>query len=342
MAYSELGTVNLALQHLGIPIITTGDWATPATKQAIAANAAWEYVRNEVLEAADWHFAKTRTTLSKVAPRIDLNCGNNRHLYVIADPNVNYVSDSDIFDISIEIYTNSSDALSVVEDPADSKNIIIKLADTTSANNTAALIQVALRALATVNGVSVAAWTVTANAEYTAAPPTSGVDLDEVDMSTALTGLYYFAYTLPTDFLKIAQSQELDKSVKGIVAYNVNFDEYHLLRLRDNVYAYVVESLPDETKVLLINYDDAQYPLELVYIRKATDVTKWTAHFISAVAHRLAAELAFPLTEDPKKFEYFMNLYNTALMKAKELNQSSDWVEHETGDDSWDVAGRMA
>lgn len=335
MAYSEVGIVNVALQRSGIPTTITA--LTDSTAEAEAANKVWEYVRNEVLEQDDWRFAKRRTTLSKVAPRVDLNCGAGKHLYVISDK---YLDDT--LDISIEIYTNSSDALSVVEDPDDSKNIIIKLANSTASKNTATLIQTALQALATVNSVDVSSWTVSGNDEYDAGAPTNGVDLDAVDMAATLTGLYYWAYQLPTDFLKVARSQDLDKSVKGIVAYNQNFDEYHLLRLRDNVYSYVIESLPDDSQCLLINYDDAQYPLEFVYISKLTDVTKYTASFISALTFRLMAELTFVLTESKVKYEVAIELYEKALTKAKALNQSGDWVEHETGDDSWEVAGRIA
>ena len=66
MSYSELGVINLAFSHIGVAAITSAQWATPTTvQQAIEANAVWEYIRNEVLEAADWRFAKQRITLDR-------------------------------------------------------------------------------------------------------------------------------------------------------------------------------------------------------------------------------------------------------------------------------------
>jgi len=334
MAYTELGVVNFGLQRLGEKLLTSAEWIARTKPSAAAAYAAWEYVRDEVLEAGNWNFAKTRTTLSKVAPRIDLNCGNGKHLYFAADK---YLADT--LDISIEVYSNSADALSVVVDPDDSQNILVKLANATPGNNDASDIQTALQALGTVNGVSVAAWTVTANAEYTATPCTADIDLDAVNMASVLTGQYYFAYLLPDNFLKVAKQRDFDAAIKGIGGYNTNFNEYQLLKLRGNVYSYVVETLSDDSKVLLINYDDGNYPLELVYIKRLTDVAKYSAHFISALAYRLAAELAPIIPKDDKKFVAMMKEYDGALKRAEGLNQSSDYVRNETGSSDWVDAG---
>ena len=339
MAYTEVGVVNLALQRLGADRISALDDDTP---QAEDANAAWEYVRDEVLEAGDWHFAKSRTTLSQIPPQVDLNCGDGKHLYVKADK---WLEDTE--DISIEIYSNSSDALSVVEDPADSTNILIKLANATTTKNTATLIQVALRALTTVNGVSVAAWTVTANTEYTAVPPTADIDLDPVHMTAAPSGTYSRAYLLPSGFLKVAQSKKIDRSVDptgalvGIFTEKGLFSNAELISSYSGFYPYAIESLENDTLILVTDYDASEsYPLELVYIRKVTDVTKWTAHFISAVAFRLAAELAFIVPESAQKFDFMMQMYDRALKRATGLNQSSDWLQYETGSDFIELAGR--
>lgn len=338
MAYSELRVVNMALQRLGIARIASGDWSSPSTEQALAAYAVFEEIRNEVLEAGDWVFAKTRTTLSQIPPRVELNVGDNKRIYIQADK-----YDEDAEDISVEIYTNSSDALSVVEDPDDSKNIIIKLANSTTTKNTAALIQTALRALATVNGVDVSSWTVTVNATWTTTPPTTGVDLDEVEMKpAALYESYDRAYLLPSDFLKVCTPKPGDMSVDPTGGYGTVFDEEKaIIRVRGLIYPFIIESLPDDRKILLTDYDsDEDDPLELVYIRTSTDPTKWTAHFITALAFRLAADLALPLTEDKNKFANMFALYQEALSRARAVNYSGDQVADETGSTSWELAGR--
>ncbi len=64
MAYSEVGIVNLGLIKIGVKPISA---LTENSVPAIRANAVWEYIRNEVLEARDWKFAKTRYELAKNA-----------------------------------------------------------------------------------------------------------------------------------------------------------------------------------------------------------------------------------------------------------------------------------
>lgn len=63
MAYSVTGIANITLIKIGADTITaitdTGD------EKARKLNATWEYVRNEVLEAKDWNFAKDRVELAR-------------------------------------------------------------------------------------------------------------------------------------------------------------------------------------------------------------------------------------------------------------------------------------
>jgi hypothetical protein len=334
MAYTEVGVVNLALQRIGADRITS---LTQDIAQAEAANAAWEYIRDEVLEAGDWNFAKRRTTLSKIPQRVDLNAGDGKHLRVMA-----YEWEEDTDDISIELIMNDSDALSVALESGSTTNIQIKLANATASKNTAALIQAAIRALTTVNGISVAAWTVTANDIWTAAAPVGDVDLDAVDMQAAAPGTYAYAYLMPTDFLKIATSKHIDAAVDPTGAITTIFtDTGMLLTTSAGLYSYALETLEDDTPILVTDYEATEdYPLELVYISQVTDVTKWTAHFISTVAFRLAAELSFIVTEGAAKFQLMMEAYEIWLRKATGLNQSSDHVPDETGSEDWELAGR--
>lgn len=64
---------------------------------------------------------------------------------------------------------NSADTLAVTN--PSGKTILVKLANATDTKNAAALIQTALQALVTVDGVSVAGMTATANAAFAASPP---------------------------------------------------------------------------------------------------------------------------------------------------------------------------
>jgi len=61
MAYTQVGIVNLALYRIGVKKIAT---MADDTAAAIKANDVWEYIRDEVLQARDWKFAKTRAELT--------------------------------------------------------------------------------------------------------------------------------------------------------------------------------------------------------------------------------------------------------------------------------------
>lgn len=65
MAYSIVGVANMALSHLGQPKIAslTESASAPAVVSSINVNL--PFVIGEILESADWVFAKTRVTLEK-------------------------------------------------------------------------------------------------------------------------------------------------------------------------------------------------------------------------------------------------------------------------------------
>lgn len=69
--------------------------------------------------------------------------------------------------LKVAITTAEDDVLAV---SADGDTITVALANTTAENNTAALIEDGIQALSTVNSISVAAFTVTGNEAYDAAP----------------------------------------------------------------------------------------------------------------------------------------------------------------------------
>lgn len=62
MARSEVGIVNLALAEIGVPAISA---MTEKSDAAELANAIWDYARDEVLEDADWNFAKDTVELAQ-------------------------------------------------------------------------------------------------------------------------------------------------------------------------------------------------------------------------------------------------------------------------------------
>lgn len=219
MAYSVVGIVNMALMRIGVKRIAS---LTENSEQAIAANAIYEYIRDEVLEAKDWRFAKTRVALAQNATE-----------------------------------------------------------------------------------------------------PEYGYD---------------FAYTLPTDFLRICFRRDDDPSFypSGAYASAWTADEVTIESVK---YGYVIEALDDGTKCLFTDYDNEDYDLYITYIRKETNPAKYSPAFINCLADRIAAELATPLTEGRQKFVDRMTIYEASLRKADEVNRSLDYVD-ETGNNDWAEAGR--
>lgn len=88
--------------------------------------------------------------------------------------------------LKIDLLTADDDVLAV---SAEDEVITISLADTTAGNNTAAKIQVALRALGIVNGIDVSAFTCAAGGNWDTAAVATG-ETDEVAFSSGVTGDY--------------------------------------------------------------------------------------------------------------------------------------------------------
>lgn len=62
MAYSKIGIINLALGKIGVARISS---LTEDSAQCIKAVEVYDYILDEVLESADWRFAKRRVALSQ-------------------------------------------------------------------------------------------------------------------------------------------------------------------------------------------------------------------------------------------------------------------------------------
>jgi hypothetical protein len=139
--------------------------------------------------------------------------------------------------------------------------------------------------------------------------------------------IWSYAYTLPSDFIKLARGTTDDPAV-----YPNTID--------DETYPWAIESLPDGTFCLLTNYDNSSYDIFINYIRREENPVRYSAAFINALAFRLAAELAIQLPESRAKFSDMMNLYEMALIKAEGFNASLDSLEDERGSDDWESAGR--
>jgi dihydroneopterin aldolase len=73
-----------------------------------------------------------------------------------------------------------------------------------------------------------------------------------------------------------------------------------------------------DSKLILTNCDDAYY--EYTYI--VSTISHWSAKFIMALSHRLAAEIAPFLADDKKALEQ-MNIYMAVISEVKRIDASN-------------------
>lgn len=138
--------------------------------------------------------------------------------------------------------------------------------------------------------------------------------------------IYEFAYTMPADYLCLADGSKDDPAISP-----------------DGVKPYVIETLSaaDETLCLMTNYDttETDAPLYLTYVKRVTNPGRFSPAFINAVADRMGAELCLSVAESVTKFGAMMERYKISLRRAKAANRAQDYQD-DKGSDSWETAGR--
>jgi hypothetical protein len=92
-----------------------------------------------------------------------------------------------------------------------------------------------------------------------------------------------------------------------------------------------------EGRKILTNYDE----IFIKYIADITDPNQYTSQFIFVLASRLAAELAYPITNNKSTAELATQIYTEKLRIAKETDaQESDSV-NTIDEDSWTKEKRI-
>jgi len=111
-------------------------------------------------------------------------------------------------------------------------------------------------------------------------------------------------------------------------AFQIPSDSLRIVKMEDDESDFVRENnqiLTDESEC------------KIQYIARITDQTKYTPAFITTFAARLAAEMAFPLTDSPKIAETTYKLYLEKLRVAKSMD-AQEGSGQEIKDLSWEDA----
>ncbi len=170
--------------------------------------------------------------------------------------------------------------------------------------------------------------------------------------ATAPLYAYNYAYTMPSDFLRLKRWRNTESRGINPLAYPdgywyqfIDHSGYPQPTVYDPpVYPpgnpYVIEALPDGTFCLLTDYDNTSQALYINYVKRETNPIRYSPTFITALSFRVAAALAIPITESQQKFQTMMGLYQGILKSAEAVNESLDFIPDETGSNSWSDAGR--
>lgn len=225
----------------------------------------------------------------KVGNYVARNCGSSKILYIASE--YGQVSTG----VTIAVSSNSSDALAV---SASTLDITIKLANSTPAKNSANLIQTALRALKLVGTVDVSGWTVTENAAYAAARPTTGVSvagaalttLDKiyktikvVESSTTNTGKF------PPIETTYWEEVDIGDVVEILSPYtDEQIQEIEIVQDADNMYVYHTSYPPVIlTRLSHINWDFNYMLAERISATLITAVAKSNPCLVTSTAHKM-------------------------------------------------------
>ena len=79
---------------------------------------------------------------------------------------------------------------------------------------------------------------------------------------------------------------------------------------------YEVETIAGGGKRLLMDYET----LNLVYIWKNTDVSTWDPMLVEACEYKMAAKMAYPITQDKELGNYWMGVYNNFIRQARTVD----------------------
>lgn len=340
MAYSKIGIVNLGLNKIGVKKITdNSSLIAETTDQAKAVNVVWDYILDEVLEARPWHFAKIRARLHRldVTPAFEFDYAYGlptdflRFIYPKPDYPAIYPGTT-----ALNSYQHVVESILV----PDGLEKITNGSFTGNANSWTLGAQWTYgtnKVTKAAGGVSTLSQAVASMVSAPVADETYLLELDAEDLDggsilPSVGGGYGTLISQEgTDLQQYIQAINatgdftLTPSLSGVT---LSIDNVSLLKCVDRL-------------SLLIDYEDSDdNPLDIGYIRRVIDPTKYSPSFVSALAFRLAAELALMLTEGKEKYNSMMNLYGNALIRADSITQSLDSVPYETGSEDWENAGR--
>jgi hypothetical protein len=100
--------------------------------------------------------------------------------------------------------------------------------------------------------------------------------------------------------------------------------------------SYLITDYKIEGRKLLCNYDSVY----IKYIGNITDPNQYTSQFIFVFSSRLAAEIAYAVTNNKATAEQIMKLYMQRLQNAKETDAQESDAVNVIDEDLWTIEKR--
>jgi hypothetical protein len=332
MAYSKLGIINLALTRLGVKRIVT---LTENSQQALDAVAVWEYILDEVLEAKEWKFSKTSIYLDKsdISP-------SNGYLYAYPLPNdllklvKKTAIDSPVSPIGFAQYDYLIETLQLPEG-------LEKMYNGEFTGGATGWILGIGWAYGT-NNVSKSSGTVATLSQIYGTMGSAPIVDESYILSfeiTAINGGSIIPQVGGTDGNPVSSVGVWNQIITAISAISGVVFTPSSIALTCTINNVSLFKISDR-KCLFTDYYDVDTPIQITYIKRVGDPTKYSPSFINALAFRLAAELSINRTESQNKYSGMMQMYESAIIRADGVNQSFDYLEDESGSTEWVDAGR--
>lgn len=166
---------------------------------------------------------------------------------------------------------------------------------------------------------------------YTGTDPNDG-DKYEISSVVGMTELNGNQYVVQNVDGALNTFELMDENTTSNTAYSSGGTAEQVLPKSED-WSYIYDEPADCLRILEvnddpnINWERTEYGMlcneedvDIVYISKITTVSLWPAHFNSALAARLAMELAIPITGSSSKFNSMSKLFPTVLRQALDID----------------------
>jgi hypothetical protein len=368
MADSKLTIANMALAKLGAASIT--NFVQSGSNEALAINTVYDDVLEEVLSEHPWSFAQKRAALSYVVAD-DVSRTINGRIFTpvtitgatAANPVVITAADHGLANgdkikiVGVTGMTELNDNYYRVADRTDDTFELVNeetYADVDGSSYTAYTSDGQIQLANDSNPISISGATAADPVVITATA--HGLSDDDwikiigVAGMTDLNDTFYIVANATTDTFELTDTDGEDIDGSGFAAYTyggiiLKAPEMDSTDTETTVVVYqkpadMVKLIKKSSSAAVVKVEqdkiiaDVQ-SLKIIYTFLNTDATQYFSKFTQALVTRLAAEIAFPVTNSLQKAEQLLKIYNDIDLPKAVAIDSTQSTPEEAQQDEW-------